>query len=226
MDSVETVIKISSLSKEVDGVKLFDALSLEILRGEFVCLMGRSGCGKTTLLNIIAGIDTDYRGAATVMGADIQSLDDNARTNFRNRNIGFIFQSYNLLERLTCLDNVLVPSLFGRNKKDYKEKAFARLKQFGIEDKADKKPLKLSGGERQRVAICRALLLDPAIILADEPTGNLDEKTADETIDKLAGLVKSEQKTLVMVTHESRIAKGRDRALQLENGVIREIKNC
>ncbi|GAB4300423.1 MAG: lipoprotein-releasing ABC transporter ATP-binding protein LolD [Myxococcota bacterium] len=208
-------IKISDLRKRYGELAVFEGFDLSVKEGEFVCIMGASGSGKTTLLNIISGLDNDYDGAVSILGRAMKELDDDKRTRFRNKNIGFIFQSYNLLEHLNCLENVLLPSLFARDGRDYKRAALEMLDKLGLSEKREEKPLKLSGGERQRVAIARALLLRPKIVLADEPFGNLDRGRANEIIEMLKPLTKEDRSTLILATHDEQIAKRAERAVEI-----------
>jgi len=210
---------------EGDHVVL-DGLDLEVEKGEFVAVVGPSGSGKSTLLYIVGGLDADFEGEATVAGRGLRSLDAAGRAAFRNEAVGFVFQSFNLLPALPAVENVLLPGLFvprGRKAQplhDLKKSALRALEQVGLGEKAARLPQRLSGGERQRVAIARALLSRPALLLADEPTGNLDAASGESVISLFADLV-SAGMTVLVVTHEERLSARASRVLHLEGGRLR-----
>jgi putative ABC transport system ATP-binding protein len=207
---------------EADRVVLRD-VSVTIARGEIVVLLGRSGSGKSTLLNVIAGIDRPTAGCVMVDGTDLTALDEQARTRFRRAHIGFVFQFFNLIPLLTVEENLLLPlDLNGRA--DAKGAARARelLDRVGLGGRGESYPERLSGGEQQRVAIARALIHDPALILADEPTGNLDAETATDVLDLLDTLAREAGRTVVMVTHSREVVGVADRIYAIQRGALVE----
>ncbi len=193
-------------------------VSIEIRNGEFVALMGASGSGKSTLLTLLGCLDTPTAGRYTLEGEDVGRLSPDARAVVRNRHIGFVFQTFNLLPQLSALDNVVLPLLYS-NKKSPPEHAAALLERVGLGDRLHHRPKELSGGERQRVAIARALVTDPALLLADEPTGNLDSATGEEILHLLAEL-NAEGRTIVLVTHDPHVAARAHRILTMRDGRI------
>ena len=202
-------------------VKALNGLSLSIKKGEFVAIMGPSGSGKTTAMNLIGSLDTPTYGSVSLEGADISDASESELAQLRSKKIGFIFQTFNLISSLSALENVMLPMSFydysSRNER--KEKAKKLLKQVGLGKRLNNLPSQLSGGERQRVAITRALVNNPEIILADEPTGNLDSKTGTEVIKILKDLNKK-GKTLILITHEQHLAKQADRIIKIKDGVV------
>ncbi len=204
---------------------VLDGAELEVREGEFVAIVGPSGCGKSTLLNILGGLDVAYRGEVEVAGERIDGAGARRLAQFRNRTVGFVFQSYNLLAPLTALENVTLPASFGApqgSDAELKARALDCLERVGLKEKAQRKPAQLSGGERQRVAIARALFGSPRLILCDEPTGNLDAKTGGEVIAFFTELVRAGKQTLVVVTHEERVSQAADRVLRLRDGKLVE----
>jgi putative ABC transport system ATP-binding protein len=205
---------------------VLDGLDLSVEAGEFVAVVGPSGSGKSTLLYIVGGLDADFSGEATVAGHRLDLLDGTHRAAFRNEAVGFVFQSFNLLPALPAVENVMLPGLFvpkGRGAKslhDLRGSALDALGQVGLKDKAERLPAHLSGGERQRVAIARALLARPALLLADEPTGNLDARSGESVIALFAEMV-SRGMTVLVVTHEERLSARAGRVLHLEGGRLR-----
>ncbi|TAN10925.1 MAG: ABC transporter ATP-binding protein [Chitinophagaceae bacterium] len=195
-------------------------LNLEINTNEYVALMGPSGSGKSTLMNILGCLDTPTAGNYILNGQDVSKMEDNELADVRNKEIGFVFQQFNLMPRLSALENVGIPLIYaGVSKKERWERAMEMLVKVGLQDRADHKPNELSGGQCQRVAIARALINDPAIILADEPTGNLDSKTSEEIMEMFAK-IHSSGNTVVLVTHEEDIAEHAGRIVRLRDGVI------
>ncbi len=202
---------------------VLDGVSVEIARGAFVVLMGRSGSGKSTLLNLISGIDLPDSGKIAVGETDLTALSEKERTLLRRRHVGFVFQSFNLIPTLTVEENVTLPlELSGRLDAQAREEALAVLERVGLADRADSFPDRLSGGEQQRVAIARALAHDPLLILADEPTGNLDYDTGRQVLDLLDTLVREAGKTLLIATHDRDLLGRADRVLELQGGRLRE----
>ena len=205
-------------------VVALDGVSFEVKRGEFVSIVGPSGSGKSTLLNLIGALDRPTSGKVFINGQDIFLLDDTRLSDVRNHLIGFIFQSYNLVNRMSVQENVEFPAVFSERpsslSSDSRTRALKLLEMLGIKDKAKQKPADLSGGEQQRVAIARALINDPALVLADEPTGNLDSKTGREVFELLKMLSDSFAPTIVMVTHNLELAGMTDRSLYISDGRI------
>lgn len=194
-------------------------LSLDVPRGEFLSLMGPSGSGKTTLLNLIAGIDTPTSGQILIDGEDISQLSRAQLTKWRAVHVGYIFQLYHLVPILSAYENVELPLLLGKySKAERKKKINAALELVGLSDRADHRPSELSGGQEQRVAIARAIVHDPELLVADEPTGDLDRESADSILNLLNSLTKDHGKTVVMVTHDPKASAAAHRALQLEKG--------
>ncbi len=221
----EPIIEVTGLVKTYDtGAVLVHALrgvDLSVQKGEMVAIMGPSGCGKTTLLNCISGIDDPTEGRILIEGTDLASLDDNSKTSYRAHRMGFIFQFYNLLPVLSAVENVELPLLVsGTPPAEGRERAIAALRRVGLEDWATHKPAELSGGQRQRVTIARALVNDPAIVWADEPTGDLDTKTADDIMSLMQELNREQQQTFVIVTHDPDIAARCHRTIHMVDGVI------
>jgi putative ABC transport system ATP-binding protein len=207
---------------EVERVVLRD-VSVTIAPGEIAVLVGRSGSGKSTLLNVIAGIDHPTAGAVVVNGTDLTALDEHARTLFRRRHIGFVFQFFNLIPLLTVEENLLLPlDLNGRADAEGAKRARALLERVGLGGRGDSFPERLSGGEQQRVAIARALIHDPVLILADEPTGNLDVETAAGVLDLLDTLAREAGRTVLMVTHSREVVGVADRIFTVQRGSLVE----
>jgi putative ABC transport system ATP-binding protein len=200
---------------------VFDGLSFSIGKGETVALLGSSGSGKTTLLNLVSGIDSPDSGKVLLDGVDVHALAEPGRTLLRRRRIGFVFQLFNLIQTLTVGENIALPlELLGENITDAQQRAAALLDDVGLGDLAQRFPETLSGGEQQRAAIARALVHRPALLLADEPTGNLDEDSAGRIIELLTGLARREGTTMLLVTHSTRVAQAADRVLRLSHGQI------
>ena len=222
------IIRTSEISKQYKmGSEIINALqsvTITIDRGEYVAFMGPSGSGKSTLMNIIGCLDTPSNGQYVLNEHDVSDLTENELAEIRNKEIGFVFQTFNLLPRASALENVALPLVYaGLSRGDREEKAFETLEGVGLGDRAYHKPNELSGGQRQRVAIARALVNDPSIILADEPTGNLDSKTSYSIMDLFEQL-HSQGNTIVMVTHEDDIAKYAHRVIRLMDGFVESDK--
>jgi putative ABC transport system ATP-binding protein len=204
----------------LEVVKALRGISTEIRKNEFVALMGASGSGKSTLMNLVGCLDTPTSGQYFLSGKDVSKLNDNELAEIRNKEIGFIFQTFNLLPRSTALDNVMLPLVYaGFAKAERIAKATKALESVGLADRMNHKPNELSGGQRQRVATARALVNNPALILADEPTGNLDSKTSDEIMTLLVDIHKAGN-TIIVVTHEESIARYAHRIIRLIDGKI------
>lgn len=216
--SVRDISKIYQLGQL--EVKALQSITLDIQPNEFVALMGPSGSGKSTLMNILGCLDTPSGGTYELNNIDVSSMSDDELAQVRNTQIGFIFQTFNLLPRLTSLDNVALPLVYGgHSKKDRDEKAMHALELVGLGDRVHHKPNELSGGQRQRVAIARAIVSDPAIILADEPTGNLDTKTSIEIMSILER-IHNHGNTIILVTHEPDISEHAHRIIRLRDGLV------
>ena len=218
------LIKIDNLSKHYflsrNTVKAIDNISLKINKKEYVALMGTSGSGKSTLMNIIGCLDTPSKGSYYLNNKNVGELSDNKLAEIRNLEVGFVFQTFNLLPRMNALDNVALPLIYAGYAKDDRIKlAKQALKEVGLSDRVFHKPNELSGGQRQRVAIARALVNSPSIILADEPTGNLDSKNSNEIM-KIFKRIHQKGNTIILVTHETEIAKNANRIIKLKDGQI------
>lgn len=202
-------------------VEALKGITMGIEKGEMVAVMGPSGCGKTTLLNCLSGIDDVTSGKVSIEGAELTGMDDNAKTRFRAKRMGFIFQFYNLLPVLSAVENVELPLLIsGESPKAARESALALLETVGLKDRAMLRPASLSGGERQRVTIARALVNRPALVWADEPTGDLDKRTADEVVALMRRLNQENQQTFVIVTHDPEVGMKCDRIVHMRDGEI------
>ncbi|AFL81676.1 ABC-type antimicrobial peptide transport system, ATPase component [Aequorivita sublithincola DSM 14238] len=218
------VIKIRNITRDFplgnEIVKVLKGIDLDIERGEYVALMGPSGSGKSTLMNLLGCLDTPTSGSYELNGSDVSNMSDDELAEIRNKEIGFVFQTFNLLPRTTALENVALPMIYaGVSKADRTERAKQVLTDVGLADRMDHKPNQLSGGQRQRVAVGRALVNKPSIILADEPTGNLDSKTSEEIMALFNDIHKAGN-TVIVVTHEEEIAERAHRIIRLRDGVI------
>ena len=220
MNIIEThdIAKRYIMGSEV--IEALKSITITIKKGEYVAFMGPSGSGKSTMMNIIGCLDTPTSGQYILNNQDVSHMGENELAETRNKEIGFVFQTFNLLPRQTSLDNVALPLIYaGFSKADRTEKAMLALKNVGLENRAGHRPNELSGGQRQRVAIARALVNDPSILLADEPTGNLDSKTSYEIMD-LFDQIHSKGNTVIMVTHEEDIAEYAHRIVRLRDGLV------
>lgn len=201
-------------------VKALQSVTIDIKKNEYVAIMGPSGSGKSTLMNLLGCLDTATRGKYVLNGTDVSEMDDNQLADVRNSEIGFVFQTFNLLPRYTALENVMLPLIYaGKSKSFREERAVKVLSDVGLEDRMHHKPNELSGGQRQRVAVARAMVNDPSIILADEPTGNLDSKTSEDIM-TLFNEIHERGNTMILVTHEEDIARHAHRIIKLMDGYV------
>ena len=207
-------------------VRALDGVSLEVAEGEFLAIMGSSGSGKSTLMNLLGCLDTPSSGSYSLQGKEIAHLSDDRLAEIRNREIGFVFQTFNLMPRLTALDNVELPLIYsGVSREERRRRAHEKLGMVGLEDRMHHRPSELSGGQRQRVAVARALVGHPSVILADEPTGNLDSVTSVEIMDLLTDLHRRGH-TLLVVTHDEEVAAHARRVITMRDGkIISEVKD-
>ena len=220
----DKIIEIKGLKREFavgsEIVKALKGVDVSVMKNEYLAMMGPSGSGKSTLMNLLGCLDTPTAGAYSLNGTDVSSLKDDDLAEIRNKEIGFIFQTFNLLPRLSALENVSLPLVYaGYNSEDRKIKAQDVLEKVGLGDRMDHRPNQLSGGQRQRVAVARALVNDPSIILADEPTGNLDSKTSLDIM-RLFEEIHEMGNTLIVVTHEEEVASHAHRILRLRDGLV------
>ena len=229
--ATDTILTASGLHKQYqmgsETIRVLRGVRLEISQGEWVCVLGASGSGKSTLLHLLGGLDTPDQGTVVFRQKDMFEMPPAMRDHFRNEHVGFVFQSYHLLPELNVLENVLISAMVRRTifqwpgrRAETHERARALLERVGLTERLGHRPNELSGGERQRVAIARALINEPDVLLADEPTGNLDRNTGGRIMDLLEGLHDQAQ-TIVMVTHDSVIADRADRTMRLENGTFK-----
>jgi putative ABC transport system ATP-binding protein len=221
---MSSIIHLNNIEKSYfmgnQGIPVLKGINLDIFKNEYVALMGPSGSGKSTLMNILGCLDSPTGGSYILNGKDVSKMADNDLAEVRNKDIGFVFQQFNLLPRLNAAENVALPLVYaGISKKERIERAMEVLAKVGLADRSHHKPNEMSGGQIQRVAIARALINNPAIILADEPTGNLDSKTSIEVMD-IFGKIQAAGNTVILVTHEEDIAKYAKRIVRLRDGVI------
>ena len=217
-----TMLELKNISKAYDEqAPVLRGIGLEIAEGESVAIVGESGCGKSTLLNIIGTLDRPGEGSVMFDGIDLLSMSEKATAEFRNARIGFVFQLHHLLPQCSVLENVLLPTLVNKDAGNAKARALRLLERVGLSDRLSHRPGKLSGGERQRVAVVRALMNKPPLLLADEPTGSLDRAGADGLVRLLLELNREENLALIVVTHSMRLAEQMDRVLFLENGTLK-----
>jgi len=219
---MSVLLKLKNISKSYDeNTPVLSGVELDIEVGERVAIVGESGCGKSTLLNIVGTLDRPDTGSVEFEGIDLLAMDERMTAAFRNRKIGFVFQLHHLLPQCSVLENVLVPTLVNKEAGDTKARALRLLERVGLSERLSHRPGKLSGGERQRVAVVRALMNEPQLLLADEPTGSLGREGADELAQLLLELNREENLTLIMVTHSMRLAEKMDRVLTLETGNLK-----
>ncbi|BCN32442.1 ABC transporter [Anaeromicropila herbilytica] len=226
---IEKVIEVKNVKKIYrmghEKICAVDGVDFEILKGEFCCLLGTSGSGKSTLLNLMAGIERITSGQIIIKGKNIHKMNEKSLAKFRQRYLGFVFQSYNLMNSMTALENVEFPLVFKRvNTKKRKKLAREMLIKVGLEKRLNHKPKEMSGGQQQRVGIARAFVAKPEIVFADEPTGNLDTKTTMEVMDLIKSIAKTNNQTIVMVTHDKRLADYADKIIHILDGKIQEVE--
>lgn len=217
------MIQVINIHKSFGDLEVLKGVNLSIAKGEIVAIIGKSGAGKTTLLQLIGTLDRPTRGQVLIDGTDVFELNDTQLAAFRNKNIGFIFQFHQLLPEFTAFENVCIPAMIAREKvADYQSRAKMLLTDLGLADRMEHKPNQLSGGEKQRVAAARALMMKPSIILADEPTGSLDEKNKTELSQLLLQLRDKYNQTILLVTHDKELAQICDRIIEIKDGVIND----
>ena len=215
------MIQVIDIHKSFGDLEVLKGVNLKVEKGEIVAIVGKSGAGKTTLLQLIGTLDRPTSGKVLIDDTDVFALNDTQLAAFRNRHIGFIFQFHQLLPEFTALENVCIPAMIARQKEtDYKPRAEQLLRELGLAERMNHKPNELSGGEKQRVAAARALMMRPTIILADEPTGSLDEKNKKELSDLLLKLRKEYGQTILLVTHDKELAHIADRVIEIVDGKI------
>ena len=224
-NKAEPVIRLQDVRKEYvvgdSHIHALDGVSLSVSPGEFVCISGRSGSGKSTMLNMLAGLEKPTSGEIVILDKHIENMSESARIRFRRQYIGFVFQSYNLMPQYTAVENVELPLMLrGIGKRERRKQALAVMEQVGIVSHAEHKPSELSGGQQQRVGIARALITKPPIVFADELTGNLDTKTSAEIMDLLTGLFRSSGTTFMLVSHDPDMSQYTDRTIHLLDGKI------
>ncbi len=227
-ESMSNIIEIKALKKVyrmgTEKVEALKEINLEIKKGECCCILGTSGSGKSTLLNMIAGLEKPTAGEIVIKGRHIEKMNEEQVTRFRQEHVGFVFQSYNLLTSLTALENVAMPMIFGGvNKKRRRKEARRMLTAVGLGDRLDHKPSQMSGGQQQRVSIARAFVGTPEIVFADEATGNLDTKTTIEVMELFKKMIRKNNQTLIMVTHDIETAVYADRVIHVRDGLIERI---
>ncbi len=221
---IKNVKKIYQMGKE--HIQAVNGISLNIRQGEVCCLLGKSGSGKSTLLNLIAGLEKPTSGEIIFNKKHIERMNEDQLADFRQKYVGFVFQSYNLLPTLTAMENVTLPLIFKNVPlKERNDRAMEMLKNVGLEERAHHKPHEMSGGQQQRVSIARAFINSPQVVFADEPTGNLDTRTTYEMMDLITAMAKKNNQTLVIVTHDLELAEYADRIVMLSDGIIERIED-
>lgn len=225
---MEPIIRIRGLKKVYrvgeERVRALNGVDLDIYPGEFVCIIGRSGSGKSTLLNMMAGLEKPSRGSIVIAGEHLEKMNEKQLVDFRLRHIGFIFQQFNLFPSMTAVENVTMPLVYrGVSARKRKAAALKMLKDLGLSKHVNHKPSQMSGGQQQRVGIARALVSNPEVIFADEPTGNLDSRTSEEILSLIQAMAKRDNHTLVMVTHDPSVAAHADRVVNILDGLIVDI---
>lgn len=221
---IKNVKKIYQMGKE--HIQAVNGISLNIRQGEVCCLLGKSGSGKSTLLNLIAGLEKPSSGEIIFNKKHIERMNEDQLADFRQKYVGFVFQSYNLLPTLTAMENVTLPLIFKNVPlKERNDRAMEMLKNVGLEERAHHKPHEMSGGQQQRVSIARAFINSPQVVFADEPTGNLDTRTTYEMMDLITAMAKQNNQTLVIVTHDLELAEYADRIVMLSDGIIERIED-
>lgn len=228
-EAMENIIQLTDVRKVYrmgdEKVIALDSINLSIDKGEFCCLLGTSGSGKSTLLNLMAGLEKPTRGQIRIKKYAVERMNENQVTKLRQKYIGFVFQSYNLLETLTALENVSLPLIFkGVPKKIRERRAKELLKAVGLGERLNHRPSQMSGGQQQRVSIARAFIANPEIVFADEPTGNLDSKTTSEVMELITSLARQNNQTLIIVTHDNEISEYADKIVHIKDGNIDYIK--
>ena len=226
--NLEPIIRIRGLKKVYrvgeERVRALNGVDLDIYPGEFVCIIGRSGSGKSTLLNMMAGLEKPSRGSIVIAGEHLEKMNEKQLVDFRLRHIGFIFQQFNLFPSMTALENVTMPLVYrGVSARKRKAAALKMLRDLGLSKHVNHKPSQMSGGQQQRVGIARALVSNPEVIFADEPTGNLDSRTSEEILSLIQAMAKRDNHTLVMVTHDPSVAAHADRVVNILDGLIVDI---
>jgi len=222
---METILKAGNIVKyflQPEPFRVLNGVSFEVFKGQFVSVVGKSGCGKSTLLYILSTMDTDYQGQLEIKGKNLEGWKQNDLARFRNENLGFVFQFHYLLPEFTALKNVMLPALkLGKySKEEVESRAINKLRMVGMDSYAHKLSSRLSGGQQQRVAIARALINDPAIIMCDEPTGNLDKANSQNVFDIFRDLSKKNQQTIITVTHDMDFASASDHVVEMQDGQI------
>jgi ABC-type lipoprotein export system ATPase subunit len=216
---MDALLKLSAVSKQYDeNTIVLSGVDLAVAPGEAIAVVGESGCGKSTLLNLISTLDRPDAGRIELAGTDVLAMNEKETAEFRNSRIGFVFQLHHLLPQCTVLENVLVPTLVKKDSGDNRDRALSLIERVGLSDRVSYRPGQLSGGERQRVAVVRALMNRPQLLLADEPTGSLDRESSEKLVQLLLELNREENLTLIMVTHSMRLAEKLDRVLELREG--------
>jgi putative ABC transport system ATP-binding protein len=225
---MENIVELTNVKKVYrmgeERLLALDNINLQIGKGEICCLLGTSGSGKSTLLNLMAGLEKPTKGEIKVRNHNVEKLNERQLAKLRQKYIGFVFQSYNLLEHLTALENVTMPLIFkGIPKKKRENRAKEMLKAVGLESRMNHKPSQMSGGQQQRVSIARAFITNPEIVFADEPTGNLDSKTTEDIMELIVGMAEEHNQTLVIVTHDTEISRYANKIIRIKDGCIEKI---